>query len=426
MENAVALVDCNNFYVSCERVFDKSLQKRPVVVLSNNDGCIISRSDEVKKMGVKMAEPLFKVKSLLESHNTAILSGNMEHYCEISRKVMNILREDVEKIEVYSIDEAFLDLGTSDKTCDVGSHLKEIILETVGIPVSVGIAKTKTIAKIANRLAKISKKTKGVLDLYDSKYLDLALERTEVEDVWGVGRRISKRLNNFGIKNAFQLKNADVSWSRKEFSVVTGRTILELRGVPCIPLEQNLDDKKSIAHSRSFGKPVVKYDDLKNAVVYFTARAIDRMRRDGLCAKSLTVFALTNRFKPGYVANSATYESVYHSDLRSEMTVWALQCLEKIFQGDLEYKKAGVILNGLIRTEKMTRRLFEDEFFEKKRIIEKTIDKINTVYGRDCIKLARLGELDFWKSSHIFENENANLPNSPKIDTNTSEFRRFL
>ncbi len=426
MSNAIALVDCNNFYVSCERLFDKSLQKRPVVVLSNNDGCIISRSDEVKKMGVKMAEPLFKVKSLLESNNTAILSSNLEHYCEISRQVMKILRDDVAKIEVYSIDEAFLDLGTSDKICDVANHLKEIVWEMVGIPVSVGIAKTKTIAKIANHIAKISEKTKGTLDLYESRYLDLALEKTEVGEIWGIGRRISKRLNSFGIKNAFQLKNADISWAKKEFSVITGRTILELRGIPCIPFETTHDDKKSIAHTRSFGRSVVKYQDLRNAIIYFTTRAVERMRRDGLCAKTVTVFALTNRFKPDFVSNSATYQSIYHSDLRYEINSWALQTLEKIFQNGLEYKKVGVVLSNLVRKEKMTRRLFEDERFEKWRKLEKIIDELNLIYGRDFVKLARLGELDFWKSSHSFENENAILPDSPTNDTNTSEFRRFL
>jgi DNA polymerase V len=426
MENAIALVDCNNFYVSCERLFDKSLQKRPVVVLSNNDGCIISRSDEVKKMGVKMAEPLFKVKSLLEANNTAILSSNLEHYCEISRQVMKILRDDIDKIEVYSIDEAFLDLGTADKVCEVGFQLKESIWETVGIPVSVGIAKTKTIAKIANHLAKTSEKAKGILDLYDSRYLDLALEKTKVGDIWGIGRRISKRLNNFGIDDALQLKNADVSWIRKEFSVIAGRTILELRGIKCIPFELTHDDKKSIAHTRSFSHSIVNYYDLRNAIIYFTTRAVERMRRDGLCAKSITVFALTNRFKPDFVANSITYESIYHSDLRYEINGWALECFEKIFQSGLEYKKAGVILNNLVKSEKMTKRLFGDERFERWRKLEQTIDELNFIYGRDCVKLARVGGLDFWKSSHIFENENANLPKPSKLDGNTSEFRRFL
>jgi DNA polymerase V len=426
MDNAIALVDCNNFYVSCERLFDKSLQKRPVVVLSNNDGCIISRSDEVKKMGVKMAEPLFKVKALLEANNTAIISSNIEHYCEISRRVMKALREDVSKIEIYSIDEAFLDLGTADKTCDVAFHIKNVIWESVGIPVSVGIAKTKTVAKIANHLAKKSVKAKGVVDLYESRYLDFALEKTEISDIWGIGRRLSKRLNDFGIINALQLKNADVGWIQREFSVLVGRTILELRGVKCIPFEIINDDKKTIAHTRSFGHPVVNYQDLKNAVIYFTTRAVEKMRRDGLCTKSVTVFARTSRYKPDFATSSTIYESVYHSDLRYEINDWALQGLEKIFEPGLEYKKVGVVLGGLVRVEKMTRRLFENESFEKWRKLEKTIDELNLIYGKDFVKLTRLGNLDFWRSSRSFENENANLPVSPKNDANTSEFRRFL
>ena len=426
MSDTIALVDCNNFFVSCERAFDKSLEKRPVVVLSNNDGCIISRSDEVKKMGVKMAEPLFKVKSLLESNNTAILSSNIEQYCEISRQVMNILREDVCKIEIYSIDEAFLDLGTPDKISDVGFHLKKAILEGVGIPISVGIAKTKTIAKIANHIAKKSQKTKGVLNLYNSPYVDLALQKTEVGDIWGVGRRIAKRLNDFGIINALQLKNSDINWLRNEFSVVAGRTILELQGIRCIPFETTLDDKKSIAHTRSFGKSIIDYENLKNAVMYFSTRAVERMRRDGLAAKSVTVFVRTNRFKEDYFANAFTYNSVYHSDLKHEINGWVMHCLDKIFQSGLEYKKAGVVLGNLVRAEKITRRLFGNEHFERWHKLEKVIDEINFRYGRDAVKLASVGDLGFWRSSHVFGNANAILPESPRIDTNTSEFRRFI
>jgi DNA polymerase V len=426
MGNAIALVDCNNFFVSCERVFDKSLQTRPVVVLSNNDGCIISRSDEVKKMGVKMAEPLFKVKSLLESNNTAILSSNIEHYCEISRQVMKILRDDISKIEVYSIDEAFLDLGTPDKTSDVGFHLKTAVLESVGIPISVGVATTKTLAKIANHIAKTSAKTKGVLDLYNSRYLDLALQRTVVGDIWGVGRRISKRLNDFGITNAFQLKNADVTWAKKEFSVVAGRTVLELNGIRCIPFETTTDDKKSIAHTRSFGKPIIDFENLKNALMYFSTRAVERMRRDKLAAKSVTVFVLTNRFKADYIANSFTYNSVYHSDLKYEINDWVMQCLAKIFQPGLEYKKAGVVLGNLVNEEKITRRLFDNDKFEQWHHLEKTVDELNYRYGRDAVKLSSVGDLGFWRSSHVFENDKAVLPEFPKTDTNTSEFRRFI
>ena len=428
-DSAIALVDCNNFYVSCERVFDPSLKERPVVVLSNNDGCVISRSDRVKKMGVKMAQPLFEVKDLLESHNTAIISSNIRVYCEISREVMKIVREDLgsKAVEVYSIDEAFIDLGTPHRSEDVGFNLKQKIAEATKIPISVGIAKTKTLAKLANRMAKKSSKTRGVLNLFDSPYLDLAMERTPVGSVWGIGPPSAKRLNEIHIKTALDLSSASVELVRKQLNLFGGRTVLELRGKKCYPFEKIFADKKSIAHTRSFGKAVSDYAELKNCVLNFSVRAVERMRRDGLAAKTATVFLRTNRFKRNYSALSIRYDSVYYSDLKNEINGWAQDCFERIYRPGLKYKKAGVILTNLVKSERMTRRLYENESFEKWRHLTGVIDELNYRYGRDTVRLASMNDLGRGRSAHEYENKNANLPEiSPTADSNTSEFRRFI
>ena len=428
-DNAIALIDCNNFFVSCERVFDPSLKKRPVVVLSNNDGCIISRSDEVKAMGVKMAEPLFKVKSLLEANNTAILSSNIAIYCDISRKVMKAVRDDLEDkaVEVYSIDEAFLDLGIPDKATDVGFSIKQNIEEATGIPISVGIAKTKTLAKLTNNIAKKSPKTKGVLDLYNSKYINHALERTSVGNIWGIGSRSAKKLNNLNIKNALELSSVSIEFAQKHLNVLGGRTVLELRGTKCIPFEKTVSDKKSIAHTRSFGQAITEYSELKNAVLNFGTRAVERMRRDKLAAKSVMVFVKTNRFKSSYASHSAVYNSIYHSNLKNEINMWVLECFEKIFKTGLKYKKAGVVLGDLVNINSMSNRLYEKDKFERWNNLADVVDELNFRYGRDTVKHANISQLGRGESSHKFENKNATLPElDPVSDMNTSEFKRFI
>ena len=327
----------------------------------------------------------------------------------------------------YSIDEAFLDLGTPDKTTDVGFHIKETIEEATGIPMSVGIAKTKTLANLTNHIAKISAKTKGVLDLYDSPYLNLALKKTPVGDIWGIGSRSAKKLNDLNIKNALELSSTSVDFVRNHLNVFGGRTVLELRGTKCIPFETTVADKKSIAHTRSFGQAVNSYTEMKNAVINFSTRAVERMRRDQLAAKSVTVFVKTNRFKKGYSSNSITYKSIWHSDLKNEITKWSLECFEKIFRPNTSYKKAGVILTDLVNIKSMSNRLYENELFERWHHLAKVVDDLNYRYGRDTVKLANVGDLGRGESSHVFENENADLPEvAPQTDSNTSEFKRFI
>jgi DNA polymerase V len=412
--NAIALVDCNNFFVSCERAVNSNLQNRPVVVLSNNDGCIISRSNEVKKMGVQMAAPLFQVRELLEKHNTAIISCNHALYRKFADEIMKILVEDVgdNSVELYSIDEAFIDVGTPDKLGDFGTHIRDRILEETKIPVSVGMAETKTLAKLANHLAKTSAKTKGVLDLYNSRYTDVALKRTEVGEVWGIGRRSAAHLKDHGINTAFELKHADPEQIRSYLNVFGARTVLELNGIKCLPLEVTEKDNKSIAHTRTFGHTISNFHEIKNAIFYFTTRALEKMRWNDLTTKVVTVYLQTDRFRPvpRYYSSAYSYNSVYYSDITSEIYQWIAVCLEKTFRPGMEYKRAGVVLGSLAHVDTASRRLYGQVDFERRHRLVKSIDELNLRYGRDVIRFAALQDQGGWQSQSTHRDNDANHP----------------
>ena len=401
-DNAIALVDCNNFFASCERVVNPSLLDRPVAILSNNDGCIISRSNEVKAIGVPMAAPLFQYRELLEKHNTAIISCNHALYCEFSHRIMQILNEDVgaNKLELYSIDEAFLDVGVPDKLSFLGTHIKNKVFEKTKIPVSVGIAKTKTLAKLANHIAKKSARADGVLDLYNSPYTDLALKKTAVGSVWGIGHRSAAHLKKHDIHTAYALKNSDPEQIRGYLNVFGARTVMELNGVQCLPMEVTERDNKSIAHTRTFGRTISNFCDLKNAVFYFTTRALEKMRWNDLMAKSVAVFLQTDRFnpRPYYYSNMHSYNSVYYSDVTSEIYKWVAACLIKVFRPDLQYRRAGVILSDLISAKTISHRLFGQQDFERRHRLGKLIDEVNFRYGRDVVRFAALKEKGGWQS----------------------------
>jgi len=400
-DHAIALVDCNNFYASCERVVNPELLGRPVVVLSHNDGIIISRSDEVKALGVPMTAPLFQYRELLERNNTAIISSNHALYYEFSHRVMDVLTDDIgaNKLELYSIDEAFIDVGVPDKLAFLGRHIKDRIYETTKIPVSVGVARTKTLAKLANNIAKKSKKAAGVLDLYDSPYTDLALRKTAVGSIWGVGPRSAENLNERGINTAFELKNSDPDTVRGYLNQFGARTVLELNGVKCLSMEVSERDNKSIAHTRTFGSSVKSYTDLKNAIFYFTTRALEKMRWNGLTTKTVAVFVQTDRFRPvpSSYAKTHIYRSVYLSDVTSEIYGWVQHCLDAVFRPGFEYRKAGVILSDLTRSQKVTFRLFEQPDFERRQTLAKIIDEVNFRYGRDMLRFAGLKDQGGWQ-----------------------------
>ena len=296
MSNAFALIDCNNFYASTERVFNPKLHKKPVVVLSNNDGCVIARSEEAKQIGVTMGAPLFKVKNLLDENRAEIFSSNYELYGDMSARVMENLRSFSPEVEIYSIDEAFLGFDTKhDDFNEIGFNIREKIKKWTGIPVSVGIAETKTLAKLANRFAK---KTDGISNLYRSPFVEDALRITPVKDLWGIGRASVEKLENCGVKNAFDLREMDLRHARKMLTVVGARLVLELRGVSCLPLELVPPPKKSITCSRSFGQAVENYEIVREAVAFFLARAAEKLRKHNLAANAVTVFIGTDRFNP--------------------------------------------------------------------------------------------------------------------------------
>ena len=294
-----ALVDCNNFYASCERVFQPKLETRPVVVLSNNDGCIIARSNEAKKLGIGMGVPFFEVRPIVECYGVAVRSSNYELYGDMSGRVMQTLMQITSDVEVYSIDEAFCDLsGFLHRDLEAyGWEIKDTVKRWTGLPVGVGIGRTKTLAKLANNAAK---KADGVVVLESEAMTKAILAMTPVRDVWGIGRQYDKLLEKYGIRTAYEFSRARDSWIRRHMHVTGLRTAQELRGIPCIPLEEQPDPKQNIAMSRMFGRPITDLKDLEEAIATYATRAAEKLRREGLHANTMLVFFYTSPFKAGF------------------------------------------------------------------------------------------------------------------------------
>ncbi|HEY1404090.1 MAG TPA: Y-family DNA polymerase [Pyrinomonadaceae bacterium] len=392
MARVFALVDCNNFYVSCERVFNPKLAGRPVVVLSNNDGCVISRSQEAKAIGVKMGAPLFHAQALLEAHAAAIFSSNYALYGDMSHRVAETLETFTPDIERYSIDEAFLTLddGATARLDDTGREIRRRVERWTGIPVCIGIATTKTLAKVAVQIAKRSGKAQGVVNLFESAYLEHALARVKVEEVWGVGSNYARRLKSAGIKTALDLRDADARLWRRHAGVVLERIIRELRGVSCLPLELCPPPRRSLTVSRSFGSPVESLSELREAVAFYATRAGEKLRRRGLVADALVVFLATNRFaaEPLHapsVAVTLPCPTSYTADLIRE----AHRALEKIYTPGYHFKKAGVMLVGLAPAPPVQQGLFTST--ERADRLMATLDRINERMGRRVLHYGALG-----------------------------------
>lgn len=379
MKEIYALVDCNNFYASCERVFNPSLAGRPVVVLSNNDGCIVARSNEAKALGIAMGTPYFKAKAIIEKNNVAVFSSNYTLYADMSARVMETLSMFTPEMEIYSIDEAFLNLaGFTQNLTEYGKQIRETVAKWTGIWVSIGIAETKTLSKVANRLAKKSEKANGVLDLVGSPHIDEALRRTEVGDIWGVGRKTAKKLNAVGIINALQLRDTDIGWIKKTFGVTGERTVYELRAMRCHVLEEQPPPQKAVTVSRSFGKEIETCKELKNAVAKYIARAAEKLRHQKLAAGAITVFAMTNRFDPKnryYNAHTTNFPAATIDT--SEMLANAMLSVEMVFRDGAKFKKAGIMLTGLVDEKKVQRTLFEKADQNKLNELMRTVDRIN-------------------------------------------------
>ena len=409
----IALLDCNSFYVSCERLFNPKIRKKPVVVLSNNDGCIISRSNEAKTLGIKMGEPYFKARNIIVKNNVQVFSSNYSLYGDISRRVMRTLKRFNSEIEVYSIDEAFLDLSnfSDDEVDDVGKEVRSVVLQWTGMPTSIGIAKTKTLSKIANHIAK--KEKSGVVSLIGIEDIDSILEKVKIEDVWGVGRQLTKFYIKNDIYNAKQLKNISNAWIKKSSSVLSSRTAMELRGIPCIDLEIQDSKRKSCVVSRSFGKKVEIFQELKESVTNYCLNASEKIRSESLIAKSITVFLKTSPFQNRgiYYSNSKTIDFPIATDNSIEIVKAAINGLKDIFKRGYKYQKTGVILSGLSNSENKNN-LFSSSKDEKIKSLMRSIDSTNCRYGRSALSLASGGINKKW---------NMRRKHSSKIDT--ADFR---
>ena len=389
-----ALIDCNNFYVSCERVFNPSLNNKPVLVLSNNDGCVIARSNETKKLGIKMGEPAFKIKSIINKNNIYLFSTNFALYGDMSSRVMSILYSMFSDIEVYSIDEAFLDLHGYKDLNSVGNEIKNKILKYTGIPVSVGIGRTKTLAKIASH---ISKKTDGVF-LLNKDIEDIVLEKISIEKIWGVGRRLEYFFKSNNIKTAKKLRDSDLSWIRKNINIVAEKMIKELRGIPCIKMELELINKKSICTSRTFGKMVTSKNEMLSSIAMYTTRCAEKLRSQNSYANVAQVFIATNPFRkdlPQY-SNFKLIKFPVATNDTGEMLKYISKIFNVIYRRGYNYKKAGIILSDIVSGHEVQENIFDKINRLKSEKMMKTIDQINRKMGRDIVRYATQGYTKKW------------------------------
>jgi DNA polymerase V len=404
-----AIVDCNSFYCSCERVFRPDLADKPVVVLSNNDGCIVSRTDEAKKLGVGMAAPYYQNKDVIQKNDVTVFSSNYNLYGDLSMRVMDTLRELVgdDKVEVYSVDEAFLDLDMipADQLQLAAEHIREIVEQWTGIKVSVGVAPTKVLSKVANRLSKKDKKkTQGVLVLDTEEKIIDALQRTKVEDIWGVGYRSATKLKElWSIYDGLQLRNMNEEWARVNLGGVVGtRLIRELKGTPCIEMKDPLEKKKMITTTRMFGKPVTELNDLKEAIATYTSRAAEKLRRQLCAANSINVLVVTNDYKDNQYEYDPQTKHLHTKLLQptshtNELIKQAVLMVEKLYTPGSRYLKAGVILGGLVPDISIQGDIFKTETANHRRLLMEAMDNINFSMRDDVVKYVASGLKRNWK-----------------------------
>ncbi|TMI64974.1 MAG: Y-family DNA polymerase [Bacteroidetes bacterium] len=404
-----AIVDCNNFYCSCERLFQPHLDKKPVVVLSNNDGCIISRSDEAKKLGVEMAGPYFMAKPLIQKHNVSVFSSNYNLYGDLSWRVMETLRILFGKnnVEVYSVDEAFVDLSIfpPEDLQRIAEEIRETTETWTGIKVSVGVGPTKVLAKLANRLAKKDKQKTNCISVLntDEKIID-ALHKTPIGDIWGVGFQYAQKLKSlWGIETALQLRNMNEEFGKTYLGGVMGvRLIRELKGVIAKKMEDELVSKKMIATTRMFGSPVGDINDIKEAVATYTSRAAEKLRRQNSAARIVSVFVVTkdqdhmlNFKKYGTISNHATLAVA--TSFTNELIKPAVELVDTLYEKGQLYKKAGVMLSGIVPDESIQGNLFLTETKNAERKLMDMIDNINFSQRDDVLKFAASGTTRDWK-----------------------------
>lgn len=401
-----AIVDCNSFYCSCERLFRPDLRKHPVVVLSNNDGCIVSRSDEAKDLGVPMAGPYFQARPIIQQHNISVFSSNYHLYGDLSWRVMETLRSLSPMVEVYSVDEAFLDLShvPVDELESAALHIRHTVEEWTGISVSVGVAPTKTLAKLANYLAKKNKAASNCIKVLASpEQLAQALQSTRVGYVWGVGRAFANKLINQGITSAWELSTMPEEWAHRHMGGITGvRLIRELKGIPAIDLEEPLKVKKMIATTRMFGEPVGDIGSIKEAVATYTTRAAEKLRRQHSAAKVISVFIVSKEqdhlidFHHGASIGTHTTLPIPTSNTQ-ELIKPAVDLVDQLFTRGKEYKKAGVMLSGLVPDESIQGNLFVTPEKNNNRFLMDIVDNVNFSMRDDILKFATVGTTRNWK-----------------------------
>lgn len=393
------LVDCNNFYASCERVFNPGLNNRPVIVLSNNDGCVIARSNEAKALGIAMGVPAFKLKELIRQQQIAVFSSNYTLYGDMSARVMSILAAAVPEIEIYSIDEAFVNLSQIGNLENFGRRLAKEITIGTGIPVSIGIAPTKALAKVANKFAKKYKKYQQVCLIDTAQKRRRALELTAIEDVWGIGRRLAGRLHQLGVETAYDFSCLEPQKVRKMMTVCGERLWRELHGEACLGLAQEVVDKQQICTSRSFGTMLTRLEDISEAVASHAARCAVKLRQQKSCCSAVMVFIQTNRFRddlPQYFQNRvgrfplATADSI-------EIVGMALKLLRELYQTGYSYKKAGVILLDIVSQDMVQMDLFTKRDEEKSSRLMAVMDQINGSYHQNKVRLAVEGNGRCWR-----------------------------
>jgi DNA polymerase V len=397
----IALIDCNNFYVSCERVFNPGLKEKPIIVLSNNDGCAIARSDEAKALGIKMGAAHFMIKKLIADNNVQVFSSNYTLYGDMSRRVMHIIKEFVPRTEVYSIDEIFADLSALKYTdlTTLAADIKEAVQRCTGIPVSIGIAPTKTLAKMANRFAKKQLPGVGMFVADSKEKIQKLLQGTAVAHVWGVGGQYDGLLRKNGFITAADFLKAPPDWVRKELAVVGLRTQSELKGIVCIPFEETTPAKKNICTSRSFGKLIRSKREVQQAIATFTASCAQKLRKQHSCARGLQVFISTNvhRKEDEQYYHSITLDLPVATNSTPELLRHAMTGLNILFKPGYNYHKTGVTVLDLVPAAQIQLGLFGGEKRDQEKELMTAMDGVNKSYGKDVV---RMGTQEFnkkWK-----------------------------